>query len=149
MNRRTLITTDVRDTLREMRVGVGYHFDWQEVEKLVRPFEPRLYPAAMIATGQERVEVGAYPQHTRWLPVIVYGLLRVPHSDDGDPEQVAAWAIEDIERAILADETRGGLAVDTLLRATDIDYSIRDRVAVMVEFEVHYRTAWGDPGAAV
>lgn len=50
-----------------------------------------------------------------------------------------------VEKALLEDVSRGGFAVDTIPKSRLTDYPREGEAWVQSNYEVHYRTAYGDP----
>lgn len=148
MSVRDKLLEDVEFTLLQMQEGNGYFYDWQRVYRFSQSTPLDSFPAALIETDREEVEPVAYPVVRRLLPLRIIGAAKVPHTLDDDPDQAASRMIADIERAMVQDVTRAGNAIDTIPTANDRDYSVPDMVFVEVEFQVIYRTLFGDPSSA-
>jgi hypothetical protein len=144
---RTYIMDDLLAACREIQTDYGFATD----VKSVYPFltDPAQYPAVMVQEDGERVEYLAYPLAHRFLSVTVYGLSKTATTTRDDPDGVARDMIADIERAILADPTRAGNAVDTRLTGNEVMGIADDHVGVSVTFEVNYRTHLQDPTRSI
>ena len=148
MSIRELINLNLIETAKQMREGAGYHFDWGSFFRHLAPDEPDDVPAyGQQDTGEIKSQV-VYPIIERELTIEVRGYHYVP-----DPEQagtVANYMIADIERMLMQDITRGGLAVDTILDRDDtfIGYPATNGVTVSQVVLIQYRTLLTDPNQA-
>jgi len=105
-------------------------------------------PALRVSEGEEEVIEGPTPYITRMLSVTVRGWISVPdESLDVPLPTLANRLMADIERAMLAGPTRGGLAQDTILVGSLIhDDDEKDVIgSVSVTFRVQYRTLRNNP----
>lgn len=105
-------------------------------------------PAIRVTEGEEVLLEGSYPCVTRTLSVLVRSWVRVL---DDRPDLMLPTLQNrlqaDIERALLADPTRGGLAIVTsLMGSIPHEDEARDETgSVTQEFQVQYQTLRADP----
>jgi hypothetical protein len=107
-------------------------------------------PAIRITEGEETVREGNYPCVTRWLSIQIRSWARVdPDLPDVSLPTVQNRLQADIERALLADPTRGGVAITTnLMGSVPNDDEARDETgSVTQEFQVQYQTLRADPAS--
>lgn len=148
MSVREQICVNMIETAKQMTEGAGYNFTWGSFFRHLAPDEPEDVPAfGMQDTGESTTQL-VFPIHDRTLTVEVRGYHYVP-----DPEQagtVANHMIADLERVLMQDVTRGGLAVDTRLIRNDtfIGYPATNGVTVSIVAEIDYRTLLTDPNQA-
>ncbi len=126
--------------------GAGaYHLAMATVRRgELTPDDP--LPATGLSEGEETVTEGPSGLLTRILPVAVEARAQ---SVDVELPTLANRLLADVERSMLSDPTRGGLAVDTRMTENTalIDEAPGVLASVRVSFEVHYRTRRGDPSA--
>lgn len=106
-------------------------------------FELVNYPALLITPLQESAddtECNFLQAHE--LPI---GVVIAVKDQDWDP--IIRKAIADVEVAMLADYSRGGLATTTKLVSTEVYDSTASApvAAAQMIFSIHYRTLYGDP----
>jgi hypothetical protein len=115
------ILVNLRDALRNIKVTSGYHFDVEDVavkldpnadvESLIAPGGPR--PFVVI---EVRPDVWAYSPSKRvnlTLPMAIHWVSDASPTDDESRMLTFFRGCADVERAIAADVSRGGLAIDT------------------------------------
>jgi len=129
--------------------GTGAYFHKLESVERGKPDVPEdltQLPAAFLAAGDETVVQETNLLLTRRLPVTVEAWVR---SAAGDLPTLANRMIADIERALLADPTRGGLAIRTELLGSGKtpDESPGVLASARVEIAVHYWTLVGNPAS--
>jgi hypothetical protein len=108
-------------------------------------------PAVHVTEGTETVSDGPLPFLTRMLALTLRGWIR---KDDDDGLPLATWRnrlLQDLERALIADHTRGGLAINTRVAGTRIldDPDVDVVGAVELDLEILYRTKIGDPATSL
>lgn len=107
-------------------------------------------PAVRIAEGEEVVEEGNNPCVTRTLSVLIRSWVSVPADDPSASLPTLHNRLQaDIERALLADPTRGGLAIVTsLMGSLPMEDEDRDVTGgVSQEFQIQYQTLRNDPAS--
>ncbi len=142
MSGREDICVDLVETLRRMRKGSGYHFDYT-VGRFAWPGDAPAYPATEVLDGDEEVDQLNSIIHNRKLSVVI----RSRHKVTDQGSTAASWLIADMERAVMVDITRGGKAVNTRIIGTDkvVGWPGPDEVTADVTLEVSYRTTLSDP----
>lgn len=144
------IVDDLKTTLGGITAGAAYNyttasvFDWRTPGASTIPS----FPAVSVWDLDERVEWKAYPLATRILRVTIQAIHACEPNDD--PAGVARKMLHDIQKAVVVDHTRGGVAVDTLEVANRVavDAPAEPYVVVEVDLDVHYRTNRADPASA-
>lgn len=139
-------------TLAAMTGGAVYHYTLAQVFRWRTPPSGQLeFPSAVVLDLDERVEL-KIPLEERRLAITVQVIGADSFEDGGTtgPDDLARRLLADVQRVAQVDTTRGGLAVVTIELANRIavDVPAEPFVVVEVDFEVRYRTAWGDPGTA-
>jgi len=148
MSIRELINLNLLETAKQMRKGAGYHFDWGSFFRHLAPDEPDDVPAYGQQDTGEFISQLIYPLHERTLTVEHRGYHYVPDPTQAGTE--ANYMLADLERMLMQDITRGGLAVDTRIVRNDtfIGYPATNGVTVSVVSEIDYRTLMTDPNLA-
>lgn len=120
-------------------------------ESRVYPMQSAKLPALLIYTTSESSEESSFSKNRimdRTVNVQVEGFVRTIANFDDTLDLIA----EEVEVALLDDPTLGGLAINTVLTATEATYSGDSEQPVgtiILTFEVHYRTETGVPGTAI
>ena len=114
--------------------------------KPAMPEDSTLLPIAFVDEGEEAATQDTNLLLTRRLPVTVEAWLR---SDDGQLPTLANRLLADIERALGADPTRGGLAIRTELVNTAVisDETPGVLASARAQFEIDYWTVKGNPAS--
>jgi hypothetical protein len=152
--RRSQVCDAVLDRLGGMRAGAGYYFDYHVYDGWT-PDVPE-HPASMLTLGDEvptersvGTGLGSDGVLHRELAVLVEAQHRIPDQHELRPRVVADMMITDIQRAVLADHTLGGVAVNVRLDTVAAPEYSPERgtvtVSVGVSFLVTYRTRLKDP----
>lgn len=149
---RELILQQCETTLAAVNGTGVYHCALETVDRGQGPPSnlDRL-PAVRIAEGDEGSVDGPDPLITLRLPITVTGWVHV--DDDGGVSlpTLRNRIRQDIQTALLADWTRGGLAVNTRYTGsrTPVDDDPDTLGSVEVTFEILYRTRHNDPAATL
>jgi len=120
-------------------------------ESRVYPMQSAKLPAILIYTTSEASEEVAFSKkrmQERLLDVQVEGYIRAITGFDDKLDLIAS----EVETAILADPTLGGLAVNTVLSGTEAEYSgdaEQPVGTIRLTFQVQYRTETGYPDSAI
>jgi hypothetical protein len=103
-------------------------------------------PAAWLEEGDEPISQDTNRLLTRELPLSVTVWVR---SEAGDLPTLTNRALADVERAMLADPTRGGLAKATTMIGNAVTRDEAPGVlgSARVDFSIQYFTAWGNPAS--
>ena len=139
------IARDIEETLQSVRVANGYFNDLivERRRGLGNTMRDRF---AVLFQGDAEAEDGPTQFHN-WLQnfmVLVY----ISHSNTATSptDEVINTIRADIERVLMVDPRRGGLAHDTIIRSVVlIPYEDASAEGVIVSFDVRYRTALADP----
>lgn len=153
-----LITQDVLAAVARVTVGNGYHFTLT-VQRWQRP---PVAPGAFVCVLDEAgdTEPGPRPPFTsgmgpgdapyktqEWMRR--YNVLVYVFDSDLEPtapyDQFVNVLRADVEKAVLSDRQRGGLAIDTFPRGDGAFADANDVGGVAVMFDVLYRTDEADP----
>jgi hypothetical protein len=144
---------DVIRALRDLRIANGATFDYRAVYDFLKPESPEV-PSLAVLVGVETpseftsgVESDEYAY--RDLPIFVEALVTASNLEAIGPREAASGAVSDIRSAVLADPTRGGMAINTSLgdvaRGEGIPIGGKATVAVRVGFSILFRTKLGEP----
>jgi hypothetical protein len=106
---------DVIRALRDLRIANGATFDYRAVYDFLKPESPEV-PSLAVLVGVETpseftsgVESDEYAY--RDLPIFVEALVTASNLEAIGPREAASGAVSDIRSAVLADPTRGGMAI--------------------------------------
>ncbi len=128
--------------------GTGpYHHRLAQVQRgRAVPEDLTKLPAAFLDEGEESVSQDTNLLVTRLLPITVEAWLR---SDDGDLPTQANRMLADVERALTADPTRGGLAIRTAALSSSLvkDEAPGVLASVRLQFEIEFRTLRAEPAS--
>jgi hypothetical protein len=141
------ILEDVTATLEAVRTVAGYEntYDVDRPSAVVNPWADLGMVVVMgdpspVALG----EGGACLGYQTWdLPISVTVGVITAEADTDLPETRKNAVAADVYRALLEDETRGGLALWTTPEPLS-----KDENGVVVPFTIRYRHLWGNPYAA-
>jgi len=117
----------------------------------VYPLDSGKLPAVIVYTLSEDIVESAFSkrrEQDRQLDAIVEGYVRALNTFDDTLDQIAS----EVEAAILADTTLGGLVKNVELTGTDTDYagdSEQPVGTVRLTFRIQYRTVTGSPNSAI
>lgn len=145
---RQTIIDNLKETLEGMREGAGYNFDWKQVYTYP-PAQIPQWPSVLVTDGVEEQGDIAYPKIERRFQVEIEGAHKVPTDEANEPDKAARRMIEDIERCVLSDHTRGSNAIDTRPVRAEAPVIFAGQVHVTCLFEILYHTNRTQPGANV
>lgn len=140
------IAENVEATLRGIRLAAGYNTD-ALVERRLRHGNKIRDNLLVIHQDDPPKQDGPPQQAMEWLQPFQIMCYCIESEDSTIPIDRRLNLIEaDVEKAMMVDYTRGGLAVDTIPRVkayfTDTDTGAE---GIIYQFDVQYRTAYGDP----
>ena len=139
---RELILQDIQSVLETINTSNGYNTTVRRVERArITPFQRNLLPAIFIyEESDELVEEKSYCNDRR-MTIAVECWLNSHHNLSQEVNEFYA----DVQKAIMADRTRGGYAIDT--KHTIAKFFIEDENlgGVEVIFEILYRQLPNDP----
>ncbi|RJP17906.1 MAG: hypothetical protein C4529_13940 [Deltaproteobacteria bacterium] len=146
---RERILADLSGAASGVTKDAGYGLDMRTVARSRRePFQNHEYPATNIFEGPEKKQDGPTALTTCFLSVF----LEISVWDGTALAVAANLAMASVVKAVLADRTRGGLAIDTeevgnkmFLDETDPNRPIG---GFRVELSIEYRHAENDPFSA-
>ena len=149
---RELIIKNIKTTLEGITTGAVYNNTAASVQRFRQSGQSQVaFPMVIIREGAETskdVPLGKITHH-----LIIDLLLIVVHDESSDARQsdeVMNSFLADVQKAMLADRTRGGHAVETNLQGSeplDVEDAQRD-IEQVVSFEVQYRHSATDPCVA-
>lgn len=137
-----------------------------DVEKALSLVAPPLYPVTLvtdrptqlkpsIAEGRCTVELGNAERAPmtdtsngtiRWHQQLLVTVCTLIPDDNTMPfDQMFAWYVAAIEKALLADTSRGGIAIDTIPEGSILDYTPDGAAWIQSRFTLDYFTLYGDP----
>lgn len=142
------IDQNVVATLAAITVANGYQTDVLAVlEGLITPDGQPTPFLCVHRPEPETYEELAYPLITRMRTYRIFGCVQAQEGAGHGREAEIEKLLADLEKALLADRTRGGLAVDTRLLSNQVwtDEPGEPWNEVQLAVRVHYRTKRGDP----
>ena len=142
---RELITADIQTVLNTITIANGYDNDlsgW--AIRLDMTEDDYTLPMAMVWFGGEEKR---YDQSDALTCEAQYGIRVVMRDGTASLSTVLDSYITDLERALMVDATRGGRAIDTLLRGHTVFEPIDDESThgAIVDVAVRYRHDIEDP----
>jgi len=151
-----LVLQHLRDALRAMSISGGYYFDVAgsavkldpsvSVEDVIAPDGPR--PYLLVEMKPETFSYRPMMQMRMVLSFTVHWVGEQIGADDESWIRTFYQACADIEQAVTADITRGGLAEDTRIRKRTFDAMFGTQVWAMVDLEMALNRVYGQPNAA-
>lgn len=147
---REQVFDSIADALAAITAGGTYWYTPANVFRYDLPDVDAIsFPTYVVADDSETVDRLTKPLAHRSLTVTV-SAVHMAQIQDG-PDRVARRLLQDIQTAVLADPTRGGLAVDTREVSSRLDIAGPNEPQVMVEatFTVQYRTALANPASGI
>jgi hypothetical protein len=142
---RKQIIENIRLTLAEKIGGDGYNFDINEknVSSGTKKWdECPTYPYICVNASAERKDDSVMTQMFAYMTVILYLYVQ----DGTNPSDKLEDLIQDVEKALYLDETRGGLAVNTVATGIETDNGwLQPYGMAEFTFEIHYRYQYGNP----
>ena len=135
---RKQIIDNIASELNKITIAHGYNQDIKYVEKnkLLPPDQLTLdqFPAAFIIAAKENKKHADVDAVESDFEVIVEGVIK-SNADTDDMQQLSTNLINDIEKCLMVDETRGGIAIDTHCFQVVTDYQIFIGYSV---FDLHF-----------
>ena len=146
-----LITRNVVDTLRGISPAAGFNVELKVQRFKRRPDPPEDLQAIVMAWDDEADADANTPiGFTAWVRPYWVQVYRF-ESDETPAAGAASWeellnvARADVEKALAADLTRGGLATDTRIVAPAEFSDSGDAGGIVVRVNVHYRHPFDNP----
>jgi hypothetical protein len=149
-----LIVKNLQAALAAISVGAGYFFTLagtavrldpdRDIESMFEPTGPRPFIVLQVKPGPwEYFQAG---ELKRTLPVTVHWCSIAVPTDDDSRMKTFFRGCADIEKAVVADLTRGGLARDTQIVAAEQDLLIDgSQVWARVDLAIPLRRTYGQP----
>jgi hypothetical protein len=132
-------------TLAEKISGDGYNNDLNEknISNLTKKWdECPTYPYICVNASDERKEDARESQMFAYMAVVIY----LYTQDGSDPAGKLEDLIQDVEKAMYIDHTRGNLAINTIMRSIETDNGwLQPYGMAQLTFEVQYRYFYGNP----
>jgi len=151
-SRREYILQNIKTVLETITVANGYTNTITTVQRWTQKGNVfQAIPAIVINAGQEEKQQTPNPQATCKLTVFLDVWHRQDDTDTTPSDQVISSLIADVEKAIMADYTRGGYAEDTRV-LNNVPFETVDGMpsfGVQIELEITYKHALGDPSAYI
>lgn len=148
-SRRGDIFDNLKQALDGMTAEAGYGVPWQGGQMYLPDDPPTLTPWWIVEEGEERADMRLYPVIDWTARLTIYGMHRQSPVYGYDPREMADAMRDDIVRAIMADTTRGGAAIDTMIVAFRREQAVDPDVLVVVDAEIKYRTRTGEPSRGI
>ncbi len=149
---RESILGNIKTTLAAMTVAGGYNYAPATVERWKQKGQStQASPHIIIHAGPENKHPGPDPQQTCVLSLLIEYGYRQDDTDTTESDTIVSKLLEDIEKALLADNTRAGYAEDTTITG-NIPFEVVDgqpRFGIMVQVEVQYKHALLNPASYV
>lgn len=150
------IVQNLQAALQAIAVAGGYHYDVagaavkldpnQDIESLIAPGGAR--PFIVIEVTPETWQYQPASQVLMTIPVTVYWVTDSDPTSDPSKMQTFFRGCADVERAIAADVTRGGLAVDTRITKRELSKEIDGaQVWAVIDTEISLYRTYGAPDA--
>lgn len=140
------IIDELKQTLQAISIANGFNYDVQRVEEKATVATPDLKetPTIFLFQNTEMNDNIPLVMQSKHLTVAVVGYVRQFSNMDREVNKLKA----DIETAVLADRTRGGLAVNTVISGPVTLFYGADVAPwgyVQFKFEIYYRHYYGNP----
>lgn len=145
---RELILKNIKTTLQGITTGAGYNYTMQSVERWKQKGNTtNVSPHIVIHAGPETKTSGPDPQIECELSIIIEVGYRQDDSDTSESDVIVSKLLADIEKALLADYTRGGYAQETKITGNILFEYVegQPRFGIMVQIEIKYKHANTDP----
>ncbi|MDD4980698.1 MAG: hypothetical protein PHC54_05470 [Candidatus Omnitrophica bacterium] len=147
-SRRESIRDNIISTLQGITTGNGYNNTitnvrgWKQLGNSLK-----VIPCAIVSLGRETKDPDPHPQATCNLPVFIDLWTRQGETDTTDTDELLNSLLLDIEKAIMADETRGGYAENTIIRSIMPFESVEGQphCGLIIELEIIYQHKLTDP----
>jgi hypothetical protein len=139
----------VEAQLRGIRKDAGYRLDMQTVERdrtTPLQLDSGEFPCVFVFEGPQTVSDAGTHTRAKHLQLVLQGWVK---TGDGDLSVVVNQLAADIEQAMDADPTLGGLADNVTYQDDEALFGLGESLAgIHMNYAVHYRTRRGDPSQA-
>lgn len=150
------IIVDVQTALLQIAVARGYHFDMaaltvkldpdQDVEALIGPGGPR--PFIVLEVKPDSWKYSPANRATLVLPLLIHWVSESMPTDDASRLLTYFRGCADVERAIAADISRGGRAIDTRILTRTYNTAVdTSQVWASIDVQIDSRRVYGQPDA--
>jgi hypothetical protein len=151
-SRREYILQNIKTALEAITVAHGYNNTVASVQRWAQKGNIlQSVPAIIINSGQEEKRQEPNPQVTCKFTVYLDVWTRQDDTDTTPSDQVVSGLLLDVEKALMADYTRGGYAGDTRVM-NNVPFETVDGMpsfGVQIEVEIIYKHLLTDPAAYV
>ncbi len=149
---RELIRENIKTALGQITTANGYNNTlanvqgWKQRGNTIQDV-----PCAIVSLGREEKDPHPNPQATARLTVFIDIWARQDDDDETDTDEVLDSLLLDVEKAVMADHTRGGYAEDTNTRGITPFETIegQPQCGLMLELEILYKHKQTDPAAYI
>ena len=148
---RERILNNIETELKKISRANGYHEDIKSVQRWSQRGNSLLdVPAIIINAGPDDWENSPNPLVTANLTVYLDLWIRQPNDDKNPTDKLLNDILMDIYEALMADNTRGGIAHDTTIKSITPFETIEGEphAGLIIEVLIHYRFYQNDPETA-
>lgn len=149
---RESILENIKTVLEAITVVGGYNNDIESVQRWKqRGNITKDVPCIVINAGMEVKDPGPDPQSTCKFTVTLDVYMRQDDTDTTNSDTALNSLYLDIEKALMADYTRGGYAEETSIRSAVPFESVEGQptFGIIIELEIMYRHSRTDPAVYV
>jgi hypothetical protein len=149
---RESILLNLKTTLEGITTVAGYNYTILSVQRWQsRGNNYASVPCIVINSGAEDKEPGPDPQTTCKFIVFIEATHRQDDDSTENSDTIISKLLADIEKAVMADYTRGGYAEDTKILGNVPFETVEGQPAfgIIVNVEIHYRHKNTDPALYV
>ena len=148
MTIREQILENIKSTLETIRVANGYANDIASVQRWLQKGNTfRLIPCIIINAGPEEIEQTPNPLVTCKFTVYLDVFVRQEETDTVSTDALLNSLLGDIEKALMIDYTRAGLAENTNIKSNMTFEAVEGQpnAGIVVELEIIYQHLITDP----
>ena len=148
MTIREQILENIKSTLETIRVANGYANDIASVQRWLQKGNTfRLIPCIIINAGPEEIEQTPNPLVTCKFTVYLDVFVRQEETDTISTDALLNSLLGDIEKALMVDYTRAGLAENTNIKSNMTFEAVEGQpnAGIVVELEIIYQHLITDP----
>ena len=148
MTIREQILENIKSTLETIRVAAGYANDIASVQRWLQKGNTfRLIPCIIINAGPEEIEQTPNPLVTCKFTVYLDVFVRQEETDTVSTDALLNSLLGDIEKALMIDYTRAGLAENTNIKSNMTFEAVEGQpnAGIVVELEIIYQHLITDP----
>ncbi len=143
--RKQIIDNVVQVIGEDVLVSAGYNNDLskEQVSHNMKQWDDcPTYPYICVIGGNEEKDHGEETLMHAWMELVVY----LFEHDAIDGQEKIEKLIQDVEKIMYVDHSRGDIAVDTKMKRVSTDNGwLNPHVIAEVVFEIHYRYFYGSP----